>query len=282
MSQVHIVTDSASHIPQALREELNIHVVHLPFTWDGETYLDEIDMGNREFYSRLKTSSTLPTTSGPTPGAYDEKFKELSKAGGEILVIHVGSEFSSTHESARLAKSMNPEASIHLINSHSNAMGLGFQVMAVARAARQGAGFQELVELAQDVRSSTGVVFYAEDISYLHRGGRINVGQRVLASVLNILPIMQIQFGPIEMVGRTRSRKNAVRKMVEIAEGKMKGGKPVRIAIHHAENEKAAFELRRFVEDKLAPEELILEEISPILGIHVGPNALGLAYSVGY
>jgi DegV family protein with EDD domain len=197
------------------------------------------------------------------------------------LVIHVGSEFSSTHKSVELAKSMLPAAPIHLVDSHSNAMGLGFQVLAVAREARKGHQLRDLIQLAEQARSKTGVVFYAEDISFLQRGGRINLGQRVLASLLNIVPVLQVQDGPITMVGRTRSRKNAINKMVEIVESTMQGVRPLRIAVHHSDNEKAAFELRRLVEEKLEPDELILEELTPILGVHLGPGALGLAYSIG-
>lgn len=281
MSQVHIVTDSASHIPEALREELNIHVVHLPFAWDGETYLDEIDMGKREFYARLRSSSSQPTTSGPTPGSYLEKYEQLAERGGEILMIHVGSEFSSAHQTAKLAKSMLPNAPIHLIDSHSNAMGLGFQVLAVARAARDGMEFEELLDLAEDVRAKSGVIFYVEDVGYMHRGGRVNLGQRVLASILNIIPILQINGGPIEITGRARSKKAAMNKMAEIVAGIVQAERPLRIAVHHADDEKTAFALRQLVEQELNPDELMLEEVSPILGIHTGPGAVGMAYSVG-
>lgn len=281
MEKVHIVTDSASHIPEALRRELEIHVVHLPYVWEQETYLDEIDMGPREFYARLRQSETLPTTSGPTPGSFRSKFEELIGEGGPILLIHVGSEFSSTSQTARIAREMLPTAKIQLVDSHSNALGLGFQVIAVARAAREGLGFDRLVELAHGARDSTGVVFSVEDLDYLQLGGRINFGQRLLASVLSLVPVMEIRQGPIEIIGRARSSKMVMTKLVDSVEARVHGRRPIRIGVQHADREQKAFQLRRMVEESIEPDELILEELTPILGVHTGPGALGLAYSAG-
>lgn len=281
MDRVHIVTDSASQIPEALRQELDIHVVQLPYAWDGETYIDEIDMGSREFYERLRRSKTIPTTSGPTPGAYRSVFEGLVDQGGSILVIHVGHEFSSTHNSARMAKAMFPAADIHIIDSHSDGLGLGFQVVAVARAAREGRALDELIALAEEACGQTGVVFTLNDIGYMQRGGRITFGQRLLASTLNVVPILEINQGPIEMVGRARSLSGAMTKIVDMVQAKVDGRRPVRVGVHHADNEGEAFKLRKIVQERLQPDELIMVEISPILGIHTGPGAIGLAYSFG-
>lgn len=281
MGQVHIVTDSTCHIPEALRRELNIHVVQLPYVWDGDTYLDEIDMGPREFYARLRASRTLPTTSAPTPGLFRSKFEELATDGGSILVIHVGREFSSAHKTAQIAMEMMPTTDIHLVDSHSNALGHGFQVLAVARAAREGRGLESLLELAQEVRGKTGVVFTVEDLDYLHRGGRISFGQRILGSVLRLVPVMQIHQGPIEITSRARSSREAMRKVVEAVEARVRGQRPIRIGVHHADNEKMAFEIRKLIEERIQTDELILEELTPILGIHTGPGAIGLAYCFG-
>ena len=281
MGQVHIVTDSSSHIPEALRMELGIHVVRLPYVWNGVTYLDEVDIGPREFYARLRESKSLPTTSGPTPGLFRETLEELVIGGESILLIHVGSEFSSTHKTAKLARDMFPSANIQLIDSHSNALGLGYQVLAIARGARRGRNLDELIQLSRELRERTGVVFSVADVDYIQRGGRISFGQRVLASFLNVTPLMQIENGPVNVIGRVRTSRRAIEKLVDIVEGKTQRIRPVRIGVHHADNEKGAFQLRRLVEERIDPEELILEELTPILGIHTGPGALGLAYCIG-
>lgn len=140
MKNLHIVTDSNCHIPPALCYELNIHVVPLPFVWDGISYLENVDMGPREFYSRLRHSKSIPTTSGPTPGAFANEFESLGSDGKPIIAILVGTVFSSTFTTANLAKDMLPNVDVTIIDSDSNTMGLGFQVLAAASAAKEGKG----------------------------------------------------------------------------------------------------------------------------------------------
>lgn len=256
-------------------------MVQLPYVWEGVTYLDGIDIGRREFYSRLRHSDTIPTTSAPTPGAFKHVFETLAKSGDPILVIHVGSEFSSTFKTAALAKEMFPGVEIRLIDSHSNSLGLGFQVLAVARAAGEGAGIDDLVVIADQARETTGVVFAVQDVKYLHRGGRINFGQRILASTLNLIPMMQINNGPIELITQVRGFKRAMAKLVQTVQDRLGDGAPIRVGVVHADNEADAYRLRKAVEDLINPDELILEELSPVLGTHTGPGAVGLAYCVG-
>ncbi len=174
-----------------------------------------------------------------------------------------------------------PGTPVHLFDSHSNALGLGFQVLSVARAARQGAALDELLSIARQARESTGVVFAVDDVSYLHRGGRINFGQMVLASILSLVPVMAIDNGPIKLVDRVRSGRRAPARVIEAVRDRTQGRRPLRIGVLHADSEAQAFELRRVVQEELEPDELIMQELTPILGIHTGPGAVGLAYSFG-
>jgi fatty acid-binding protein DegV len=110
---VHVVTDSSCHIPLLRRQKPGIHVTPFPYTRDGETYLDIVDMSPPESYARLRESSTLPTTSGPTPGAFLQISNKLTHHDGEIvLAILVGSQISSTYSSGELARQELPDQSI--------------------------------------------------------------------------------------------------------------------------------------------------------------------------
>lgn len=280
MDQVRIVTDSNCQLPESLCQELGIRVVHLPYAWDDRTYIDRIDMGPRTFYTRLRESKNLPTTSAPTPGSFYDVFEELATSGEPVLLLHVGSEFSSTYKTAALAKEMLPEKKIYLFDSHGNGMGLGFQVLAVARAARQGRSIEELIALAEEAREKTGILFAVKDLTYLQRGGRITLAERILAQSLNLIPIFEIRNGPINQVDRVRSFGRATKRLVALAKDRLAGTASKRIGIVHADNEAGAYKLRSLIEEQIQPTELILEELSPILGTHTGPGAIGLAYSV--
>ena len=281
MRKFHIVTDSNCHIPPALCQELDIHVVPLPFVWDNTTYLDNVDMGPREFYARLRTSHSVPTTSGPTPGSFKDEFESLASDGKPVLAILVGEVFSSTFTTAKLAKDMLPNVDLTLINSDSNTMGLGFQVLAAARAAKEGKGLDEVILIVNGVQDRCGVVFSVSNLDYLRRGGRIGHIQHLLASTLKLVPILELRGGPIKPVERVRNQKNVIPRILDLVAQRLVNERPVRMAVVHADAEAHAWQLAKAARDRFHPDELITSELNPVLGIHAGPDALGLACASG-
>jgi DegV family protein with EDD domain len=280
MTSVHVVTDSMSQIPPALRHELEIEVVPLPFVWDGKSYLDDA-VEPREFYTRLRTASVLPNTSGPTPGAFKERFERLGADGQPVLAILVGKQFSSTQNAATLARGMVPAVDVTIFDSGSNTMALGFMVLAAARAARAGKGLDDIVAMLRELKGSSGAVFAAPNISYLLRGGRINHLQHFLARTLDLVPIIELKGGPLQVVERVRSERNVPKHLIAQVARRLGTARPARIAVVHVDAEAKAWQLSKEVESQLHPDELIVSELTPVLGIHAGPDALGIAYSSG-
>lgn len=280
MKKLHIVTDSMCHIPHALCQELEIDVIPLPYVWDNKTYFDNIDMSPREFYKKLRKSKSIPTTSGPPPGLFVDKFRSLSKDKKPILAILVGSVFSSTYNAANLAKNDLPDIEITTIDSKSNSMGLGFQVLAAARAVKKGKGLNEVISITEKVRDKSGVVFSVPDLKYLSQGGRISHLQHLVGSTLNLVPIMEINQGPIKLVRRVRN-KSIYKSLLDIAAERLAGEDLIRLAVIHADAEEDAWKLATIVRERFNPSEFISSEITPVLGIHAGPDAVGIAYSSG-
>lgn len=280
MRKVQVVTDSTCQIPASLRRELDIHVVPLPLVWDGKTYWDD-EIEPREFFRKLRTASTLPTTSGPTPGVFKKEFESLGADGSPVLAIILEKELSSAFNSANLAKDMCPGVDVTIFNSNSTSMGLGFQVLAAARAARQGKDLPEILSILTRARGATGVLFAVKDLDYLVRGGRISHLQRLIAAALNLIPIMELRGRRIELVERVRSRKNLHPRLLALAAQRLTGGRPFRIAVMHADNQTEAEELANEVRSQLNPDELITGEVEPVQGVHTGPDAVGLVYSSG-
>lgn len=281
MNKLHIVTDSMAHIPDALCQEYDIKVVPLPYVWGGETYFD-FDIGPREFYSKLRNSKSIPSTSGPPPKLFKEQFEILGQDGNSILVITVAEFFSSTFKAANLAKEMVPNINVTVFSSDSNSMGLGFQVLAAARAIREGKDLHSVLNILDHVKRTSGVIFAAPHIKYLLRGGRINHVQYYFASALNLIPIMEIRNGPIKPIERVRHHKNIIPHLLDLASERLEKEKPLRMAIVHVDAESQAWELAKAVRERFSPDELITTELTPVLGIHAGPDAVGLAYSTGY
>jgi DegV family protein with EDD domain len=279
MALFHIVTDSVSHIPEALRNELDINVVPLPYEWDGESFLDN-DIGPREFYTRLRSSKSIPKTSGPTPGSFIKAYEDLGNDGKPILTITVGEVFSSTYSAAKLASETVDGLNVHVVSSDSNSMGFGFQVLAAARAARAGASLEQAVQLLEKLRANSGVVFAIANIRYLLTGGRISHIAHFFASTLDLFPIMEIHASPIQPVMRVRTKRRVIPSLLDLVEQRL-AERPWRLAVVHADAEAWAWELEKEARERFQPDEILISEITPVLGIHVGPDSLGLAYTSG-
>jgi DegV family protein with EDD domain len=281
MEKLHIVADSMAHIPDALCEEYGIKRVPLPYVWDGVTYFD-FDIGPREFYAKLRDSKDIPKTSGPPPRLYKEQFEALGADGKPILVITVGKFFSSTYKAANLAKGMVPDLDVTVYSSDSNTMAYGFQVLAAARAAKEGKDLAEVLEILDHLKYTSGVVFAAPHIEYLLRGGRVNHIQYFFASALNLIPVLEIRNNPIEPIERIRNDKNVIPRLLDLVAERLEDERPLRMAVVHVDAEAKAWELSKAVRERFSPDELLIAELTPVLGVHAGPDTFGIAYSTGY
>ena len=160
-------------------------------------------------------------------------------------------------------------------------MGLGFLVLAAARAARRGADIDEIVKMVEKTKETTGTVFAVNDIQYLRRGGRINSIQGFFGSVLNLIPIMEIHRGPIKPIERLRTDKRLVSRLLDLVSDRVGEERPLRLAVLHADAEEKAWELRSAAQARFEPDELLISELSPVMGVHIGPDGLGISYSYG-
>ncbi|MBE0696175.1 MAG: DegV family protein, partial [Anaerolineaceae bacterium] len=159
MSKIAVVTDSTAYIPSEISKGYPIYSAPLQVIWDGQIYRDGIDIQPGEFYQRLQHSKTMPTTSQATPAAYIDLYGRLLDEGYSIVSIHISSKLSGTLDSATQARENFPSAKIELVDSESTAMAMGFQVMAVARIAAQGASLEECAALANQAKNRIGVLF---------------------------------------------------------------------------------------------------------------------------
>jgi DegV family protein with EDD domain len=281
MSKVAIVTDSTSTIPKKYLDQLPIWVAPQVLIWGSDTLLDGVDIQPDEFYSRLTKDPNHPTTSQVTPMSFQTIFKDLLDQDYEILAILISPKLSGTMESAVQAKELFPGAAIELVNSESVAMGLGFQAIQAARAAKEGASLDECKQLALKMVKHTGIVLTVETLDYLHRGGRIGGGTKFLGTALNIKPILEVRDGRIEAVERIRTRGKSLMRVVELVEQQVAGRTPVRLAALHANSPDDARTMLDAASARLKPVETIFSALSPVVGTHAGPGTVGLVYMAG-
>lgn len=286
MSKIAIVTDSTAYIPKDLEAEFKIHIAPLQLIWGEEQFRDGVDIQPVQFYEKLQTAEVMPSTSQATPGTFKEIYKELASQGYEIFSIHISSKLSGTIDSALQAKAMLDlqDKDIEIFDSETSGMALGFQVLAVARAVANGASLKDCVKLAEKARGKTGVLFAVKTLEFLHRGGRIGGAQAFLGTMLNLKPILEVRNGKIEAAGKVRTMNKATDKVIEIMKSKIGDQTPIRLAVQHANayEEAKAFEqklINSLPKDDIA--EIVIADVSPVIGTHTGPGVVGVSYMAG-
>ena len=277
-ARVAIATDSTSYIPPDLVDKYNIHVIPEILNWDGETYLDDVDIKPTEFYNRLSTSKELPTTSQPSAGEFVEFFTKIGESGESIVGIFISDDLSGTIDSATTAKEMLADLPIEIIDSRSASMGLGFIVLAAARAAEEGLSQSEVAQLARDMVPDVKTIFVVDTLEYLHKGGRIGGAQRLIGSMLSIKPVLHLDDGRIEPLASIRTKRKAIDHALEIIKEDISGKGPLHASVIHAAAPEAAAKFSEQVMELLGPVELLTAELSPVVGTHTGPGLVGLGY----
>lgn len=283
MSKIAIVTDSTSYIPGDLVSKHKITVAPQVLIWDDQTYRDGIDIQSAEFFARLKTSTTMATTSQVSVADMQTIFQGFVEQDQEVLGIFISSKLSGTIQSAMQAKELmgNAGNKVTVFDSNSTAMAMGFQVLTVARAAEDGASLADCMALAEKAREKTGVFFAVDTLEFLHRGGRIGGAQRFLGTLLNMKPILAVQEGRVEGIERIRTKTKALDRVLELISENAKGKSPIRLATLHANAPEEAKSLLQKAEKELNPLESIFSEVSPVIANHAGPGTVGLAYMAG-
>ena len=270
---VKIVTDSVSDIPPITAGELGVTIVPLFVHFGIVSYRDRIDLAPEEFYHKLTQNRVLPTTAAPPPGAFAEAYDKLAKETDEILAITLG--LGSTYENAiRGIELMNRKCRVEVVNSRQAIMAQGLVVIATAKAAKAGAGFDEALDVAH--RSISRVDFRAafDTLEYLQRGGRIGRAQALLGSMLRVNPIICIKNGEVFPAGRERSRAKAIDHLYNFA---MSYSHIEEMAVEYATALDEAEMLIERLGSRFPKERIYRSRASPVIGTHTGPGLLAVS-----
>ena len=273
--EVAIMTDTTCDLPAEMLEEYGITAVPLYILWGDEQLVDGKDIDADTFYARLPDDPNHPTTSQPTPGDFVQALADVEAE--DVVIITLSQALSGTYESAVKAAE-DVDQRLHVMDSRSLSLGLGWQVLAAARARENGAGVEGILAAAERVRDTSSLLLTLETLEYLHRGGRIGAVSKLLGSVIQLKPVLEVDHatGVLEPVAKIRTRKRAVRRVVEETFERVDPCKPLRVAIIHGAAPDDAERLRREVEAICQPLEIITGQITPVLGVHGGPGAIGL------
>jgi DegV family protein with EDD domain len=278
LSKIAIVTDSTNDLPQEYREKYHIYVVPLTIVWGEKQYLDGVELKAEDFYAQLSSKSVFPTTSQPTPKQFAEIYQQTLEDGAtEIVVITISGAMSCTIGSARTAAENFP-IPVHLFDSRSNSMSLGWEVLAAARVRDQGGNAEQMIAAADNVRLGLHFHIILETIDYLFQGGRIAGAARLIGGLLHLRPQIRVnhESGSVEAIDISRTRSQAIDHLYKGFFKYFDGNHPMHIAVLHNAALAEAEALAERVRQEFNPQELIITIVSPVLGVHTGPQALAL------
>lgn len=273
MAKIRVVTDSTADIPDALMRRWAITMVPLSVNFGTESLRDRIDITHDEFMRRLAVSKALPTTSQPPPGLFEEQYRRLADEGADgIVSVHISEKLSGTAAAARIAaESVAERIPVEVVDSRSVSLGLGFGALEAARVAREGESLAEAVAAAQKVLSNTHIIFFADTLEYLQKGGRIGRAAAIAGSILSLKPLMRLDEGVVVPHERTRTRSRAIDGVVKFVTD-----------FHHIRQLGVLKTGDADIETLLARltpvfprERIIVTECSPVIAVHLGPGALG-------
>ncbi len=276
---MEIVTDSGCdlNLTAEQKAELGIHIVPLSVTLGESTYVEGPGFDTPAFYTRLKTGGELPTTSQPAPESFAELYRKLAKKSPDILSIHLSSGLSGTLNSALTGAADVPEAKVTFFDTKTLSVGAGWQVEAAARAAKAGWAVDRILALLERIRASTELLFTLKELQYLIHGGRISHIKGLVASVLDIKPIIGVdkQSGMYVQYGQARTISGAIKSLAALMQSRISAAGPFRAQIVHALNPEGAAELQQAVGQMLACYWLPPSRLSLVLGAHTGPTLIG-------
>ncbi len=275
MMKIGIVTDSTCDLPADLVAHHQLEVVPAVLVLEGKEYIDGQNISREEFYRRLPHLRKPPTTAAPAPGEFARRYETLLQKGcDQVISIHAAALLTSILDIARQAAREFGER-ITCLDSGSLSLGLGFQVLAAAEAAED--GLQAALEAIQSTRRRLHVSAALDTMEYLRRSGRVPTAVAALGGLLSIKPMIELSEGIVKAIGVVRTNSQAQQRMLHFL---LEGGPLERLAILHTGAEERARTFLRALMEQAAPSlprEILMVNVTSVIGAHVGPNGLGFA-----
>jgi DegV family protein with EDD domain len=280
---MQIVTDSGTDLslPQDRISELNIHVVPLVVSINGKSYRENVDIQPENFYPILADSDSLPITSQPSAGDFAEIYERLAEKDPDILSIHMTSGLSGTFNAAQAGAEMVPQANVTFVDTKTLSAAAGWQVEAAAKAIKAGWMKEKVLTLIERIGAASESMYTLEELKYLIHGGRISHMKGLIASVLNIKPLIGVEKvnGTYVQLGQARTIKRAFNGLVDLMTKMHSPGSSLRVQVMYSHNPEGAAKLRDLIDQRFDCHWLPLGPMSLVLGAHTGPSMVGVAYA---
>lgn len=272
-----VITDSTAYIPKELRDKWNIYMVPLNVIFGTEAYQEEIDLTWKEFYEEVKHKE-LPTTSQPSIGQFVTLFERLAKDYDAVICIHLSSGISGTYQGAVTASSMVEGIRVFPFDSEMSCMVQGVYALEAAEMASRGESFEVILTRLKELKKTARAYFMVDDLSHLQRGGRLSSAQAFIGSLLQIKPLLHFENRVIVPFEKIRTRKKALKRMVDLLGEDASSGVSFRAVIIHANREEEARAWRDELAALYPNVDFSIGYFGAVIGTHLGEGAMGMGW----
>lgn len=279
MSKIAIVTDSTSDIPKNVAKELDIKVIPLTVIFDKESFLDDgKEITISEFYKKIRSSEKLPTTTVPSPKYFLEAYTDILKESEGIISIHISKKMSGTVNSAEMAKKEMPGKDIEIIDSEYVHLPLGFLVLKAAQLAQEGRSKEEILKGIYDLKPKLKILFVPSTLEYLKKGGRIGKAKGLIASLLDIKPILTVHDGEVSQFKTARRWNQAKTELIESMKTMIKNPQNLVVSVGDSDAKEDAEEMYERIKETFNPKRILRVDIGTVVGTHLGPGGIGISF----
>lgn len=284
MSDIALVSDSTANIPDDLLKRYDITIVPLYVLFSGKAEKDSVDFTPAEFYQRLAAikaaGGELPKTSQPSPVDFEHAYNALAQAGAKhIISVHVSTKMSGTTNSAQIAADMvSQRVQVHVVDSKTISMQMGYMILEAAEAIRHGGGVQGALDVIEKVKGNSCTYFTVTELEHLEASGRIAGSDKVAEAEIKVRPVIGIQDGSASVVSPERTQRAAIEKVIDLTRNRLQALSIKAVTVVHANAPDRAEALKARVPAELGYQgEIRIVDFGPVLAVHVGPGMLGLA-----
>ena len=283
MSRVAIVTDSNSGITQSQAKELGITVMPMPFFIDNETYYEDIDLTQEDFYQKLTEDASI-STSMPLVGNVTDTWDALLQEYDEIVHIPMSSGLSGSCETA-LMLAQDYDNRVFVVNNQRISVTQRQSVLDAMELAKRGYGAEQIKEILEREKMESSIYIMVDTLYYLKKGGRITPAAAALGTLLKLKPVLQIQGEKLDSFAKARTVKQAKNIMIEAMKNDFNQrfndpeGKNMHLEMAYSYDLEAAETFRKEVEAEFPGMEIVMNPLSLSVSCHIGPGALAIASS---
>ena len=283
MARIKIITDSASDIPQSILEQYNISFLPICVVIDDKIYRDGYDLNRKEYMQNLRTMEHIPTTSMVPMSMFEEEFKKNLDEYDHQILITMSAKGSGGNNAAHLVKQqledeMGKELPITILDSERYSMLYGMTAVEMAKRASEGAELDELLEIYEKGLKTSNAYFMVDDLKHLEKGGRIKPGVALIGGLLGIKPILTVNDGLVENIGKERGKPKAIAKIVDLTVEAYDREKNGKIWIANADADETCDEVIALLKEKLGNPEIEKYDIGCVISTHAGAGVVGIIF----